>query len=285
MESAIEPKRPWTIKWAVGILVFLSSVGDIYISSNGFWKPASLIGSVVTFAILFAIWQGRRWARNLLFFYLLFVLPLIVAGSGLFVINPGIYNQPINFWAVYSLFALGMFLSSIYMMFMKPSNEWFAAIKGESFQEQTQPSWNFQLTLIGISMGLGFLVFAVNAKVSFIPFAKKMMMNYSTYFSKFAVLLTFESLGFLIGVVAVIFPFGFCVGYWKQENLFFMTRLITMGVILSVLLFPVGKTFFLFSMFFLSKVLIVGGIAYIGLRFGVGTARYVDTLRVPVEIK
>lgn len=285
MDVITEIKRPWTIKWAVAILVLLSIVGDIYASLNGLWKPSSLIGNIIFIVILFAIWQGRRWARNLLFFYLLFGLPLIVAGSGLLFINPGAYDKPIKFWAVYGLFALGMFLISIYMMFMKPSNEWFSAIKGENVQEQVQLSWNFQLTLIGISMGLGFLVLGVNSKITFIPLAKEIMMNYSTYISRFAILLTFDSLVYLIGVMVAIFPFGFIIGYWKRENIFFMTRLITMGAILPVLAFPVGKTLILFSVFFFSKVLILGVVTYFGLRFGVGTARYVDTLRVPIEIK
>jgi hypothetical protein len=30
MDVVTKPKRPWTIKWAVGILVFLNILGDIY---------------------------------------------------------------------------------------------------------------------------------------------------------------------------------------------------------------------------------------------------------------
>jgi hypothetical protein len=281
MDVVTEPKRPWTIKWAVGILVFLNILGDIYTIFNSLWKPSSLIGNIVVFAILFAIWQGKRWVRNLLFIYLLFILPLLVAGSGLFVINTETYDKS----AMFGLFILIMFLISVYMMFMKSSNEWFASMNGEQFQEQSQPSWNFQLTLIGISMGLGFLVLGVNSKVSFIPLAKEIMVHYSTYSTRFAVLLTFESLDFLIGVMVALFPFALIIGYWKKENLFFMTRLITMGAILPVLAFPVGKTLFLFSTFFFSKVLILGVVTYFGLRFGMWAARYFDTLRVPIEIK
>jgi MFS family permease len=281
MEIEKKVTRPWTIKWAVGLLsfVFITGLIEGVLKHNVNLAFAAQISFILV--LIFGIWRGNRWGRNLLFFILLLFLPLVVLLFGLMIQIPSKWDIEYTV----GVFRILISIVATVFLFMKLSNEWFASMKGEQYHEQTRPSWNFQLTLIGISMGLGFLVLGVNTTVSFIPFGKEMMVNFSTYYSRFAVLLTFESLGFLIGVMAVVLPFGFIIGYWKQENIFFMTRLITMGAILPVLAFPVGKTFFLFSTFFFSKVLIVGTIAYIGLHFGKRTARYIDTLRVPIEIK
>ncbi|MDD2368335.1 MAG: hypothetical protein PHQ90_03465 [Sulfuricurvum sp.] len=279
------PKRPWTIKWAVGILVFFTIIGNIYAMSEGRMKPVSFIGAAAIMISIFAIWQGRKWGKNLLFLYFMLFLPLLIWLTGIWMISPE-YHWRFSFKYVYALVGTGALVLSVFMTFMKPSDEWFASMNGEQFYEQSQRSWHFQLTLIVISIGLGFVLITLNAMlVDFHTIEKQLMMNASTYYSKLAVLLTFESLNFLVGAMVALFPFALIMGYWKKENIFFMTRLITMGAILPVLAFPVGKTLFLFSIFFLSKVLIVGVVTYFGLRFGMWTARYFNTLRVPIEIK
>jgi len=286
MESAIEPKRPWTIKWAVGILVFLTIIGNVYGLFEGVMNPISFIGAAVIMISILAIWQGRRWGKNLLFLYFIFFLPLLIWLTGIWMISPE-YHWRFSFKYLYALVGTGALVLSVFMMFMKPSSEWFSEMAGETFKDDSQQlSWHFQLTLIVMSMGLGFVLITMYAMlVNFHTIEKQLMMNASTYYSKLAVLLSFESLDFLVGAMVALFPFTLIMGYWKKENIFFMARLITIGAILPVLAFPVGKTLFLFSIFFFSKVLIIGAVAYLGLRFGVGTARYFDTLRVPIEIK
>ncbi|MDD3597672.1 hypothetical protein [Sulfuricurvum sp.] len=286
MDVIAEIKRPWTIKWSVGILVVLTVIGNIYNLSKGLMTPISFIGTAIILISLFAIWQRKKWGRNLLFFYSLLFLPLLIWLIGIWMISPE-YHWRFSFKYLYALVGVGTFVLSAFMMFMKPSNEWFSEMEGETVKDDSQQlSWHFQLTLIVMSMGLGFVLITMYAMlVNFHTIEKQLMMNASTYYSKLAVLLSFESLDFLVGAMVALFPFALIIGYWKKENIFFMARLITIGAILPVLAFPVGKTFFLFSIFFFSKVLIIGVVVYLGLRFGLRAARYVDTLRVPIEIK
>ena len=112
-----------------------------------------------------------------------------------------------------------------------------------------------------------------------------MMLNMSTYWTRLVVLLGFESLGFLMGVMMILFPFAVLLGYWKNTHHGTIYRLITIGSVMPLLAFPVGKTFFLFSLFFFSKVVIVGAVTYLSLYAGKRIARYIDTLRLPVEMK
>lgn len=263
-------RRPWTIKWSVGILICLLFIGIILEIIKNEWKSSSIFGSVLSLTLSFAIWQGRRWARNILFFLVLFVLPLLVVGSVLLVINPINSHDTIGkFWFIYGLFGTIIFLISIYMLFMKISNDWFASINGDiSKEKENTLSWNFQLTLVGISMGIGMLVMAIYAKLNLLPLGKEMMLNMSTYSARMAVLLGFESLGFLIAILAILFPFSVLIGYWKYQNFASIARLITIGSLLPLLAFPVGKTLFLFCLLFFSKVLMIAIIAYTGLLLG-----------------
>ncbi|GEM_PF-5971492 len=282
----MDVKRPWTIKWSVGILFILTVIGNAYGISKGLMKPISFIGAAIILISLFAIWQRKKWGRNLLFFYFLLFLPLLVGLTGIWIISPE-YHWQFNFQYLYALLGTGMFVLSVFMTFMKPSNEWFAQMEEKKITNDPQQlSWYFQLTLIVISMGLSFVLMAINAMVVDLhTIEKNLMINSSTYYSKLVVLLSFEGLDFLIGVLIILLPFALIMGCWNKGKAFILTRLITIGAIFPMIFFTAGKTLFLFSIFFLSKILIVGVVTYIGLRFGVVTARYIDTLKVPIEIK
>jgi MFS family permease len=282
MDAVPEFKRPWTIKWSIGILVCLLVIGVVFEISKNEWKSSSILGNVLSFALLFAIWQGRRWARNVFFFLILFVLPLLVVSSGLLVTNlTNIYDTMNKFWFMYGLFGTVLFLISIYMLFTKTSNNWFAAVNDEvSKEDNNSLTWNFQLVLVGVSMGMGALVMAIYAKLNLLPLGKEMILNISTYPARIAVLLGFESLGFLIGILIVLFPFAIAIGYWKHRNLGSIARLITIGSLLPLLVFPAGKTLFLFSLFFFSKVLMIGFIVYYSLKAVLKTRAYFEKLKV-----
>ncbi|MDD2368338.1 MAG: hypothetical protein PHQ90_03480 [Sulfuricurvum sp.] len=283
MEENTELKRPWTIKWAVGLLSFVFITGLIEGVLNHNVNSALLAQIAFILVLLFGIWRGNRWGRNLLFLSLLFILPLAVLLFGLMIQIPSKWDLG---------YAIGVFrtllsIVATVFLFMKLSNEWFASMKGESFQEDLkQLSWNFQLTLIVISIGLSALVIDINNRLDLFTFMGDVIRNVLDYNERQAMLVGIDAFGFLIGAIIVLFPFGILLGYWKEGNAMLLTRLITIGSIFPMIVFSIDKTHLLFSIYLmLSQVMIVGVVVYFGLRFGMGTARYFDTLRVPIEIK
>jgi len=285
MEKNIEVipvKRPWTIKWSVGIQLSMMTGGIVILAVKERLPSLSIVGTILFCVLIYAVWQGRIWARNIYFFYLLFILPLLVVGIGGIILDPKNNNRLSDFEIISSILVILLFITPIVMMFMKPSREWFVTIQGKPFMERpNEVSWYLQLTVIVFSMGLGALAMSISAMLNLVPLAKEWMLNFSTYYSRLAILLGLENLSFLIGIMVIIVPFGLLIGYWKKGNTVILMRLITMGAIFPVILFAAGKTLFLLSLFFFSKVLIIGVVAYISLCFGERISNYFEKLKQP----
>lgn len=279
-ENTVFSKQPWTVRWALGILGTMIAVGNVYVISNGGWTSSSLVSDVIAAVILFLIWQGRRWARNILFFYLLFILPLMVAGSGLLLVNPINYDRFADGWFIYGFLATFGFMASMVLLFSKRSNEWFALVNGDVEQKSpSHPSWNLQLVLIVSSMGLGFLAMGIAAMVNLLPLGKEVAFNFSDPVLRLAVLSGFMGLEHFIGSITVFFPFGLFLGYWRKGNSAVFTRLMTIGAIFPMLLFLPGKTLGLISLFFLEKLVITVVVIYISLKIGEKISGYFGRLK------
>jgi len=225
---------------------------------------------------IFGVWQGRLWARNIFFILTLPYMLFFGIGSGATVLHIG-SNE--NFW--YELYLATAMFSIVFffmLIFLKPSREWFNAVNGNQAEKKTgELSWQFQLMVIVTAMGCSALGSSIAP--SLLPLAKEFMLNFSTYYSRLAILIGFDSFGFGIGNMVILFPFSALMGYWKQGNVAILTRLITIGSIFLLLLFPVGKTLLIFSGFFISKVIVIACIAYGGLISGEKVSKYVAKLK------
>jgi hypothetical protein len=283
MEIEEKVTRPWTIKWAVGLLsfVFITGLIEGMLKHNVNLAFVAQIGFILL--LILGIWRGNLWGRNLLFLILLLFFPLAVLLFGLMIQIPSKWDIE---YAVGVFRTLLLIVATVFL-FMKLSNEWFASMNGESFQEDSkQLSWNFQLILIGSSIGLATLVIDINNRLDFFTLMGNVVRNVLDYNERQAMIIGIDAFGILIGTIIVLFPFGILLGYWKEGKAMLLTRLITIGSIFPMIVFSIDKTHLLFSGYLLlTQVMVVGIITYFGLRFGMWTARYFNTLRVPVEIK
>lgn len=276
MEVESLPKRPWPIKVLVGILFPIVSLGLIFSIGSGEYNYGAFIINIVLFVLLIAIWQGKIWARNLFFIVTLPWVLLYGIASGATILHSMSHE---NFW--YQLYLAVAMISIpffLMMIFLKPSRDWFNAVNGKKSEKKSgELSWQFQLMVIITAMGCSAL--GTSIAPSLLPLAKEFMLNFSTYYSRFAILIGFESLSFGIGNMVILFPLSILMGYWKKGNIAILTRLIMIGSIFILLLFPAGKTLLVFSAFFISKVIVIGCIAYGGLILGEKVSNYVAKIK------
>lgn len=264
MKDNIELKRPWTIKVFVTIFGLLFGMNLILFLTDPS-KPWVLIYDLIILVSIFGIWQGRIWARNLFFIVTLPFVFLFGIASGASILGFG--SQESILKELYLAFAMLSIPFLLMMIFLKPSTEWFNRLNENKLEKKLDEfSWQFQLMVIVTAMGCS--VLGSSIAPSLLPLAKEFMLNFSTYYARFAILIGFESLAFCIGNMAILFPFSVLMGYWKKGNVSILIRLITIGSIFPLLLFSPGKTLLLFSGFFISKVIVIACIAYGGLVLG-----------------
>ncbi|OHD87115.1 hypothetical protein [Sulfuricurvum sp. RIFCSPLOWO2_12_FULL_43_24] len=289
MEKNIELKRPWTIKVFVIIFGVLFGIKLISFLTDTTQTWAFIYFLIISISI-FGIWQGRNWARNLFlvlmmpFFLLTFFLALYAL---LNLSNTSEFRE--NLYLI-----LSSILSLVLMVipFLKRSAEWFDRELKTSSEKAKGIPWQYQLMLTVASIGVGFLAISMSPQFGFFSsFIKEwIQINHPSYWGKFAILLFSVNLSTLIGAFIVEFPFSLVLGYLKREYRFLLWRLITLGGF-----FPVYTTYFVLGnrtenfTFFISIALLnlitISLVALFGLAMGEKMARYVDTLRVPIEIK
>lgn len=203
-ENEAIPKRPWTIKVLVGILFPIVTVGLIFYIIGGEYNYSGFITDIVLFVLLIGIWQGRIWARNLFFIVTLPFTLLYGIASGATILG---FGHDGNIW--YELYLATAMLSIPFLfmlIFLKPSREWFNAINGnKSAKKPGELSWQFQLMIVIISVGLGFLVMAVSANINLLPLAKQLtfLQNNPSFLLKATILLFFINISVLIGTFIV----------------------------------------------------------------------------------
>lgn len=289
MEVVAETKRPWTIKVFIIIFGVLFGIKLISFLADRSQPWAFVYFLIISISII-GIWQGRNWARNL---FLVLMMPFFLVTF---------------FLALYALFNLsntGEFRENLYLMlstilslilivipFLKRSAQWFnRELKTSSEKEKGIP-WQYQLMLTVASIGVGFLAISMSPQFGFLSsFIKEwIQLNHPSYWGKFVILLFSVNLSTLIGAFIVEFPFGLVLGYLKREYRFLLWRLITLGAFLAVYTsyFVLGNRIENFT-FFISIALLnlttISMVVLFGLVMGEKMARYIDTLRVPIEIK
>lgn len=275
MEEKLELKRPWSIKFFVVVVGLLFTIGLIT-SLFDLSKPWKLIYNLIILVSIFGVWQGRVWARNIFFILTLPYILFFGLGSGATLLN--VHSNQNLWYQFYIAIAMISIVFLFLMTFLKPSRHWFNTVNGnKSEKKSAELSWQFQLMIILTAMVCSALGPSITP--SLLPLAKEFMLNFSTYYSRFAILIAFESLSFFIGNMAILFPFSVSIGYWKKGNIAILTRLITIGSIFILLLFPVGETVFVFSGFFISKVIVIACTAYLGLILGKKLSDYVVKLK------
>jgi hypothetical protein len=241
-----------------------------------------LIVDVVLLVLLIGIWQGRIWARNLFF---LSMLPfMLVFGYEVGGMIFGIFNGKSIKIGIYTILP---FL--ILITFLKSSQEWFTAINPPKPEKKSgELSWQFQLIVIVVSMGIGFIDLGLYLKFNLLPLAKELIFlqdNHPTFFIKATYMFFSLNLDFFISDLLVLFPLGLILGSWKKEYRLLLWRLIIIGI-----LFPLLLTYFfldtkgdhigMYFIVFLMNLLISGTVVYGGLVLGEKLKLYINTLKM-----
>lgn len=288
-KQIVVPKRPWIIKGFVIIFGVMFTTNLITFFSDPS-KPWALIYNLIILVSIFGIWQGRYWARNL---FLVLMIPFFLVTSFLLVLTllnlggTGEFRDNIHP-------LLGSISSVILILipFLKPAQRWFDELNPKLSNKGNGLSWQYQLMLTVASIGVGFLAISMSPQFDFFSSLIKewIQLNHPSYWGKFAILLFSVNLSTLIGAFIVEFPFGLVLGYLRREYRFLLWRLITLGAF-----FPVYTSYFVLGnrienfTFFISIALLnlttISMVVLFGLVMGEKMARYIDTLRVPIEIK
>lgn len=287
-ESAIVPKRPWTIKVFIavfGLMFGISLIGGLSNPS----KSWVVIYHLMIMALIIGIWQGRYWARNV---FLVLMIPFFLITFFLAV------NTFLNFGSLTYSENLRLLFSSILSVililipFSKSVQTWFDDLNlDKSKEHDNKLAWQFQLIIIIVSIALGFIVLSLNLHFEFLSLVTEWVKSSRpSYWNKVAIFLFSINLSILISAFIVEFPFGLILGYWKRGHRFLLLRLIAMGVFfpLYVSNFVLGNPTEHYSFFVaiaVTNLIVMSAIALFGLVMGEKMARYIDTLRVPIGIK
>lgn len=289
MEVEKLPKRPWTIKVFVIIFGVLFGIKLISFFTDTFQPWAFVYFSIILISI-FAIWQGRNWARNLFLVLMMpfFLLTFFLALSAFFNLsNAGEFRENL-YLMLSSLLSLALMI----IPFLKQSSEWFNRELKISSEKENRIPWQYQLILVVASIGIGFLVITVSPELKFVSsFTKEWIQLYQpSHWCKFMILLLSVNVSNLIGAFIVEFPFGFFFGYLKTGYRFLLWRLMTLGAFFPVYTsnFLLGNwmehpTFIIYNA--LLNLTILSMVVLLGLVMGEKMVRYIDRLRVPIEIK
>lgn len=290
MEVVTEIKRPWTIKLFVTVFGVMFGISLLAILSNQS-KSWVFIYHLIIVVSVFGIWQGRYWARNLFlvlmipFSLIIFVVTLVtlLGLSGMGEYAKGSFSLLLN-----SIFSLVL----IYIPFLKSVREWFDVVNEDTSQEKlNQLSWQFQLMIIVFTVALGFIAMSLTSHFEYLPLLKTWVQStHPAYLNKVVLFLFSINLSVSLGASIVEFPFGLILGYVKRGYKFLLWRLISIG-----LFFPIYTSYFVFGhktehfTFFVaiavSNLIVISLIALLGMVAGEKIGRYVDSLRVPIEIK
>jgi hypothetical protein len=290
MEENIELKRPWIIKVFVIVFGIMFGISSLAYFSNPS-KPWALIYHLIIMISVFGIWQGRYWARNL---FLVLIIPFFLIIFFLFVGTllslSGIEEE---YKGTGSLMLTSIFsLTLIFIPFFKSAKKWFDEVNSTFSKDNASGlSWQFQLIITISSIALGFIVISLSSHFEFLSFVKTWAQStHPSYWNKVALFLLSINLSMSLSAFMVEFPFGLILGYVKRGYKFLLWRLISIGVF-----FPIYTSYFVFGnktehfTFFVAiavtNLVAISLIFLLGMVAGEKIGRYIDTLRVPVEIK
>jgi len=264
------PQRPWSVNYALFILFITALYGFIFEIIKDTFNLTILLNITIYFAVLFAIFKGSILIRNIFFIISTPVLLFFAIGSVTMLQNLTSDTDTVIRTIIFSL----SIITSYVMLFMKPSQEWFLAMKGSIIKKEAHTiSWNFQLTLIILSITIGIIIILL--EMSFIDINELMQRDYSNERFRIAAIIAKLSISLFISSLIVLLPFGMLIGYWKKINSSVLTRLITMGVILPSMPFTSGNTIEIMGYFFIVKVVMTAFITYFSINIGTKIYTYV----------
>jgi len=274
-------QRPWSIKYALAILLITVIYGLTYtITKDGLNFP-TLFSMAVFSVLLFGIFKGKILARNI---FLIISLPtLLFSAVGSVAMLPNIMS---DIYIIKEIIYFSIIIPIPYvLLFVKPSQEWFLAMKDTDVKTETNiMSWNFQLTLIILSIAISIGIMLLD--ISFDNIDELMKEKYiNENFRKIAVITKLIISQFFHSLI-VLLPFGMIIGYWKKDNLFILTRLITIGVALSsMLVFTSERNLVTMGSLFLIKVIITASITYFSVAFGIKIYTYFNKDKIGKQQK
>ena len=284
------PKRPWTIKVFVGTLFTIATFGLIFYMFGREYNAIGFIADIVLFVLLIGIWQGRSWARNLFFIAAIPYILIFGIASGVTILGFGSHE---NFWQQFYL-SIAMLSIPFFLMltFLKPSRVWFAAMnEKKSEKKSNELSWQFQLMVILVSMIITILTMALDISFNLMPLAKELILlqdNNPTLILKITYSFFFLFLGYFIGNMIVVLPYGVIIGSWKTEHRLLLLRLSIIGM-----LFPLITFYFILNksdhigflfIIFLMNLIVSGTVVYGGLVLGEKLKLYINTLKMKKKL-
>jgi MFS family permease len=289
-KEIVVPKRPWTIKVFVGTLFPIMIFGLVFYMFGSEYNSKGFIADIVLLVLLIGIWQGRIWARNLIFIVTLPYTLVFGIASGATILGFGNHE---NFWQQFYL-SLEMLCIPFFLMliFLKPSRVWFAAMNGNKSEKKlNELSWQFQLLVILVSMMITILTIALDASFNLLSLAKELVLlhdNNPTHLLKIIYSFFFLFLGYFIGTMVVILPFGVILGSWKTKHKLLLWRLSIIGMLFPLITFyfilnksdHIGFLFIIFIM----NLIVSGIVVYGGLILGEKLKLYINTLKMRKKI-
>lgn len=103
---------------ALGQIVTISSLSNIYIDHMTTQVVGLIIGIIINICLIYYIWKGKNWARItlLVLFILYIILAIVCYFTGL--LNPALTGSLATLHVILTIIAY------VYL-FLKDSNEWF----------------------------------------------------------------------------------------------------------------------------------------------------------------
>ncbi|WP_324171941.1 hypothetical protein [Sulfurimonas sp.] len=269
------PQRPWSVNYALSILFMTALYGFVFKITKDTFDFITLINIMVYCAVLFGMFKGKILVRNIFFIISIPALLILAIGSVAMLQKPMLDTFTIIETVLFSIIVA----TSYVMLFMKSSQEWFCAMEGSNVKKESHTiSWNFQITLIILSIVIGIVIMLLD--ISFIDIKELIQGNYPNEKFRIVAIIANLSISLFISSLIVLLPFSMAIGYWKKANPSILTRLITMGVILPSMPFTPGNTLEIMGSFFIVKVIMTAYIAYFSINLGTKVYAYIkkDTI-------
>lgn len=269
------PQRPWSVNYALLILFITALYGFVSEITKDTFELTILLKMAIFCIALFGIYKGNILIRNIFFIITLPMLLFLVIGSVLILQSLITYTYA----TIESIIYFISILASYVMLFIKPSEEWFLAIEDSKTKKKSLTiSWNFQLTLIILSISIGFFIMLLN--ISFVDIKELVQLVYPYEEFRFAAFITYMSISLFISSLILLLPFGILIGYWRKDNSSILTRIITMGVILPSIPFTPSNTLEIMGYFFIVKVIMTAYITHFSINLGTKVYAYIkkDTI-------
>lgn len=222
---------PWTIKASI---VLFACYMIMPLFSLFWWQKLNIfvvLILLVEFALLYGFIHKIAWARDILVgLSLIIIVPVLMALLSTFVVE----LNNVNLLSSTMLFNCLPLIAGIFA-YTKRSQLWFKQYNEIPHEDSPKMLWAMQLALVLFSMGLGWIAIIMDASFHF-PFLKGEHLSFiASYPLKRVIFYLHSTFGLLCAWCLTIVPFGFVIGMWKNYNLMLLTRLMSLGILVSLI--------------------------------------------------